>query len=93
MKLKREEIAKIAGLILTDLKSKSLIILRVPEEKIRTRIEAVILKNLEEEVAIEEEVKRLMEQHRDQIASGSIDSQKAFMMIKKQVAKEKKFIL
>ncbi len=44
-------------------------------------------------MAIEEEVKRLMEQYRDQIASGSIDPQKAYMMIKKQVAKDKKFIL
>lgn len=93
MKLKREEIAKLAGLILTHLKSKSLIKPRVPEEEIRARIEAVILKNLDEEVAIEEEVKRLMEQYRDQIASGSIDPQKAYMMIKKQVAKDKKFIL
>ena len=52
-----------------------------------------IHKNLDEETAIEEGVKKLMEQYRSQIASGSVDPQKAYMMIKKQVAKERKFVL
>ena len=37
-----------------------------------------------------------MEQYRTQIASsqdGAIDPQKAYMMIKKQVAKDRKFVL
>lgn len=96
MKLKREEIAKIAALIQGRLKEAHLITASVPDERIRERIEAIILKNLEEEAAIEDEVKKLMEQYRSQIASskdGAIDSQKAYMMIKKQVAKDRKFIL
>jgi len=93
MKLKREEIAKIALLIQRHLKEASLIASASPEDRIRERIEVVITKNLEEEMAIEDEVKRLMEQYRSQIASGAIDSQKAYMMIKKQVAKDRKFIL
>ena len=93
MKLRREEIAKLAGLILKNLKDKSLITLLVSENEIFAKIESVIQKNLEQEVAIEDEVKKIMEQYRSQIASGSIDPQKAYMMIKKQVAKDRKFIL
>lgn len=93
MKLKKEEISKISHSILKNLKGRSLINGRVPEEQIVRKIESVIVKNLEQEMAIEEEVKRIMEQYKAQIASGSIDPQRAYMMIKKQVAKEKKFIL
>jgi hypothetical protein len=93
MKLKREEVRKIAELVMKNLGAHSLIETKSPHEKLVERIETVIFKNLEEEAAIEEEVKKLMEQYRSQIASGSIDPQKAYMMIKKQVAKERKFIL
>lgn len=93
MKLKREEIAKIAFLIQQHLKEGQHIANAAPEDRVRERIDAIITKNLQEEVAIEDETKRLMEQYRAQIASGAIDSQKAYMMIKKQVAKDRKFIL
>lgn len=93
MKLKKEEIAKIAELIQRHLKEANLITTSAAEEKIRERVDAVITKNLQEEMAIEDEVKRLMDQYRSQIASGAIDAQKAYMMIKKQVAKDRKFIL
>lgn len=93
MKLKREEIRKIAEAVLKNLNDHSLIASKTPNDKVLERIETLIARNLEEEAAIEEEVKKLMEQYRAQIASGSIDPQKAYMMIKKQVAKERKFIL
>jgi hypothetical protein len=93
VKLKREEIAKIARLIQSHLKEAGLVTSKAPDDRIRERIETVILKNLEEEAAIEDEVKKLMEQYRSQIATGAIDPQKAYTMIKKQVAKERKFIL
>lgn len=96
MKLKRGEIRKIAELTLKNLKGHSLINTKAADEKICERIELVILKNLDEEAAIEEEVKKIMEQYRTQIAfskDGEIDPQKAYMMIKKQVAKDRKFVL
>ncbi|HSA60336.1 MAG TPA: DUF507 family protein [bacterium] len=93
MKLKREEIRKIAELVMKNLTAHALIEPKVPHEKLVEKVESLIFKNLEEEVSIEEEVKKLMEQYRAQIASGSIDPQKAYTMIKKQVAKDRKFIL
>ena len=93
MRLKQEEISRIARQILQNLKEKGVAVLKVGGEKVLARIEAVFVKNLSEESAIEEEVRRLMDQYRAQVASGAIDPQKAYQMIKKQVAKDRKFIL
>ena len=93
MKFKKEEIAKLSRLIFESLKTHSLLKGTVVESKIISKTEAAISKNLEDEAAIEEQARKLMDQYRSQIASGAVDPQKAYMMIKKQVAKERKFIL
>ncbi len=93
VKLKREEVRKIAELVMKNLTAHALIESKVPNAKLVEKIESLIFRNLEEEASIEEEVKKLMEQYRTQIGSGSIDPQKAYTMIKKQVAKDRKFIL
>ena len=93
MKLKKEEITKISRLIVMHLTTAKLLELKIGEDKVVSRIEGIIGKNMDEEAAIEEQVKKLMDQYSDQIASGAIDPQKAYMMIKKQVAKERKFVL
>jgi len=93
MRLKPEEIQRIARRIVRNLKEKGVASFKTDESKILARIEAVFVKNLNEEGAIEEEVRRLMDQYRAQVASGAIDPQKAYQMIKKQVAKDRKFIL
>lgn len=92
MKLRREEITRLAALILNNLKAHSL---PNPSQDgvILSRIEGVILKNMEEENAIEDEARKLMEQYKGQMATGAVDPQKAYIMIKKQVAKERKFVL
>lgn len=93
MKMRKEEISRLAAQVLKGLQARVLIAPRAAEKEILQRIESVIFTNLEEEAAIEEEVKKIMEQYRSRIASGSVDPQKAYMMIKKQVAKDRKFIL
>jgi hypothetical protein len=93
MKLRREDITKISRLIVSHLTAAKLWELKVGEDKVVAKIEGIIGKNIDEEAAIEEEVKKLMDQYRDPISSGAIDPQKAYMMIKKQVAKERKFVL
>ena len=93
MKLRKEEISKLAGLILKNLKDHGLIVSKSSDGELLSKIDGIILKNLEDEAAIEEAVRKLMDQYRAQIASGAIDPQKMYMMMKKQVAKERKFIL
>ncbi len=93
MSLKKEEIQKISAKVLRHLKDHSLIKPLVGEDKILHKIEAVFQKNLDEEAAIERDARKLMDQYKNQISSGAIDSQKAFTMIKKQLIKERKFII
>ena len=93
MGLKKEDLGRLAQVVVKNLKERTQATFRLPEPEVCSKIEAVLLKNLAEEAAIEEEVRRIMEQYKSQIASGTIDPQKAYMMIKKQVAKERKFIL
>lgn len=93
MHLRKEQITLIASQVVRNLRERGTSTFKVPEDKIQERIEDVIHKNLQEEMAIEGEVKKLMEQYKDQIATGNVDAQKMYTMMKKQVAKERKFIL
>ncbi|MBI2982409.1 MAG: DUF507 family protein [Deltaproteobacteria bacterium] len=92
MHLKKEQVAKLAQKITGALK-KADCRFKVDENRIRGKIEAIIQNNIDQESAIEAEVRKLMEKFRDQMASGSVDPQRAYQMIKKQVAKERNFIL
>ena len=93
MKLKREEVQRLSQTLFQHLRDKHLITALESEARILEKINAVIQKNIDEELAIEDQARKLIDQYRGQIASGAIDPQKAFTMIKKQVAKERKFIL
>lgn len=92
MRLKKEQIAQIAHQVGENLK-KAGCRLKTDEGAFFGKIEAIIQKNIQDELVIEDEVKKLMDQYRQQIASGAVDPQKAYQMIKKQVAKEKNFVL
>ncbi len=92
MRFKKEQIAIVAHLIGEALK-KAGCPFKVAEAQVIQKIEAVIQKNVDDEMKIEDEVKKLMDQYRVQIASGAADPQRVYQMIKKQVAKERKFVL
>lgn len=93
MRLKKEHIERIAGLILNGLKKKNLIKPRVGEQKILEKINAVITEDLSAEARLEEEARKLMDKYRPQIQSGELDERRAFLMIKKQLAKERKMVI
>ncbi len=93
MSLKKEEIKTLSTKVLRFLKSAQLITPLVGEDKIEAKIAAVFEKNVNEELAIENDARKLMDQYKSQIASGAVDSQKAYLMIKKQLIKERKFIV
>lgn len=93
MRLKKEQIDKIVHLVVKVLQTKKLAAFKVSEEKIFSKISEIIVKNLQEEDKIDDQVRKLMEQYQTQIASGQLDRQKVFQMIKKQLVKEKNFVL
>lgn len=93
MKLRREEIHKLAEKVGRQLIDSGCVEKMGSKEALVSCIEGVLTENLKQEAALEEETRKLMEQYRSQIASGVVDSHKVYVMIKNQLAKEKKFVL
>lgn len=92
MRLKKEQIARIAQLVVRRLEKADLS-LEAPTAKIGEAIIRVLTKNFEMEDAIDRQARDTMEQYKSEINTGRVDPHKMFSMIKKQIAKEKNFIL
>lgn len=93
MKLKDTQIEKVAHLILSRLKERQLVELRVSESKIIEAIVKVFHANQSAEMKIDDEARKMLEAARSKMGSVEIDERKMFLMIKKQLAKDKKFVL
>ncbi|OGQ31451.1 MAG: hypothetical protein A3B79_06575 [Deltaproteobacteria bacterium RIFCSPHIGHO2_02_FULL_50_15] len=93
MRLKKSDIERLATHLVTSLITRQLIQPKLETRKLTEILSDVLTKNMEAEQAVEDETRRLMEQYRTQINAGQADSQRLYMMIKRQVAKDKKFIL
>ena len=93
MRLRREDIPKLSEKILKNLLDNNVISSQEATAKLVEKIQSTLFNHLAEEDALEKQVEKVMEQYKTQIASGTIDPQKMYMMIKKQVAKERKFVL
>lgn len=93
MKLKETQIKKLSHHVFQKLTEKKILQLRAKETQIIESIIKVITTNLQEEMRIEEQARQMLDQHIKKLPPGELDSQRAFQMIKKQLAKEKKFIL
>lgn len=93
MRLKKEQVQKIGELVLKGLLSKKLAVLKVPEEKVLHRIIEIMTHDLQSEDKLDAEVRQLMEKFKTQIASGQMDSQKVFQMIKKQLIKDRNLVI
>jgi len=91
MKLKKEQIQKLANKIFRELKDKNQLIMRVPEAKVIEKIHDVILADLKAEDDVEVEARKILDKYRAQ--DPSIDERQMLLMIKKQLVKEKKLVL
>ncbi|MDO8644254.1 MAG: DUF507 family protein [bacterium] len=92
MKMKKEQILRLAGRIARHLKERGMTF-PAGEEAVVHRIERVVTQNFEEEEGIERQARQMMEKLQMEVSAGKIDPHKMYIMIKKQIAKEKKFIL
>lgn len=92
MRLRPDIYKKIARLVLNDLRTNKLVVLRVPEKTVLTKIESVLLHDAKIEEDIDLEAKKTLEKFRAQVVSGEIEYHKMFQLVKKQLMKEKKFI-
>jgi hypothetical protein len=92
MRLKEPQVKHLCQKVLLTLRAKQLIILKRPESEILAKMEAIFVKDLKVEEEIDREAKRLVEQYADK-AGGSIDRQKMFTLIKRQLVKDRNAVI
>lgn len=93
MRLKKEQIQKISERVLDQLEKSKQIVAKADRSTLLQKIEQVITANFQAEDRLEEEAKALLDKFRRQVPAGSINEHEMFQKIKKQLAKDKKFVI
>jgi len=91
MKIRPEQLERLAELLLATYRSKDLIAGKAEDSKLKSKIIEIIGKNFAEEEAIEEEARKVLASHaRD---ARDMDPYKMFLLAKQKLAAKKGFIL
>ncbi len=93
MKLKEPQIKKLSRLIYDALIAGDLLDILSSDKAVLEKIQSVLSNDAKLEEQIEAQAKKTMEQFKAQIESGEIEYQKMYNMVKKQIMKEKKFVV
>lgn len=93
MKLTKEQVEKISGLVLKRLKDKDLIALKAPEARVLEKITDAVLTDMKAEESLDREVEELLKSHTGAANNQKIDYRKMFTMIKTKLARERGIVL
>ena len=91
MKIKPEQLERIASLLIATYRNKELIVTKTDDAALKSKIMEIIGKNFAEEEAIEEEARKMLASHAR--ASRDMDPYKMFLLAKQKIASKKGFIL
>ena len=91
MKIKREQLDRLAKMVITAYQGKDLIIAKGQEADIKSKIMEIVNQNFAEEEAIEEEARRMLSSYAQ--AAKNMDPYKMFLLAKQKIAARKGFIL
>ena len=91
MKIKKDQLERLASLMLASFRARELMKLKRPESEIKTKIVAIISQNFAEEEAIEEEARKMLASVAQ--AARDMDPYKMFLLAKQKLAIKKGFIL
>jgi hypothetical protein len=91
MKIKREQLDKLAKLLLDNYRSKELVKPKCEDTTILAKIKGVISQNFAEEEAIEDEARKMLAAHAQ--ATREMDHFKMFLIAKQKLAAKKGFVL
>ena len=90
MKIKQEQLDRLAGTLLANYHAKELITSKATDPELRAKIIAIISHNFAEEEAIEEEARTMLAYAR---GTKDVDPYKMFLLAKQKLAAKKGFIL
>jgi len=93
MRLSPERVAGLADLLVDKLVAAHMLDPVLERKALATSLERVMVHELSVEDRINAEVKDLMRQHNDEIARGQLDEHQLFLMIKKQLVRDRNIIL
>ena len=94
MKIKPEQVDRLADELWRAYRAKELIALKTDEARIRAKIIEIVTRNFQEEEAIEEEARRMLASHAGQVKQAEeADPYKMFLLIKQKLAQKKGFVL
>lgn len=93
MKLTKEEVEKIAKLIVERLKEKGLIAFKESEQKVLDRAIEAISSDLKAEENLDREVEAMLKSRSAEIDSGRLDYRKMFNMVKMKLARERGIVI
>jgi hypothetical protein len=91
MKIKPEQLERIASLLIATYRNKELIVTKTDDAALKSKIMEIIGKNFAEEEAIEEEARKMLASYAQ--ASRDMDPYKMFLLAKQKIASKKGFIL
>jgi hypothetical protein len=91
MKIKPEQLERIAALLIATYRNKELIVTKTDDAVLKSKIMEIIGKNFAEEEAIEEEARKMLASYAQ--ASRDMDPYKMFLLAKQKIASKKGFIL
>lgn len=92
MRLSENQVRQICQKVLQTLRAKQLIHLIKNETEVLARMEQIFITDLKVEDAINREAEKLVEQYAAK-AGMSIDREKLFQMIKKQIIKDRNLVI
>ena len=91
MKIKPDQLDRLASLLLVILRDKELMTAKAGEAQIKARIMEIINQNFAEEEAIEEEARKMLASYAR--AAKDMDPYKMFLLAKQKLAQKKGFVL
>jgi len=91
MRITEEQVSKICHMILANLKERSLIELKVPEDKVLHRMKEIFIADLKVEDELNAEVEKILSEHEAEF--GDVDRRKMFLLIKKKLIKERNLVI
>ena len=91
MRIKPEQLERIASLLIATYRNKELIVTKTDDAVLKSKIMEIIGKNFAEEEAIEEEARKMLASYAQ--ASRDMDPYKMFLLAKQKIASKKGFIL
>jgi hypothetical protein len=91
MKIKPEQLERLAASLIASYRSKGLMLAKADESLIKSKIVEVVSRNFAEEEAIEEEARKMLASHARE--SRDMDPYKMFLLAKQKLAAKKGFIL